>query len=229
MPPPDELSARITEAKNSAKLLLQFVQSTLPAEILDNELMEEFSYRCRTAWGTIQSYIHATNPAPDEDTLLTLIETNDELSVSLSKHQHAILNARKALGSATSQSPELFGDNVAADAATRPVPPPLPHRDMPSQSQPVEAAPAPILAPVPARVPVPEYAPAPAPAPQPISTGGAMGGPGNGAGRYEYRSEDFQVQNPFADDNTDHTHAGHQQMGVTHTNERFYQPAERTT
>lgn len=207
------------------------MQSTPPAEILDNELMAEFSYRCRTASGTIQSYIHATNPAPDEDTLLTLIEANDELSVSLSKHQHAILNARKALGSATSQSPVLSGDIAAASAATRPVPPPLPHRDVSSQPQPVEAAAAaaPILAPVPARVPVPEYAPAPALAPQPISTGGALGDPNNRTGRYEYRSEDFQVQNPFADDNLGHTDAGHQQMGVTHTNERFYRPAERTT
>jgi hypothetical protein len=32
-------------------------------------------------------YIHSTNPAPDEDTLLTLIETNDEISVAVSQQQ----------------------------------------------------------------------------------------------------------------------------------------------
>ncbi|KAL2820672.1 hypothetical protein BJX63DRAFT_280183 [Aspergillus granulosus] len=188
LPAPDELVARISEAKTSAKLLMQFVQSTTPAEMLSNDLIQEFSGRCRRASRAIQNYIHATNPPPDEDTLLTLIETNDELSVALSKHQRAMLQARKALGQqsppaeSANQSPEPT-DQVAGTGAVRPVPPP----------------------------PMPERSPTP---PSPISpvaltqrsgttrtvisdVSTASGNPG--AGRYEYRSEDYQVQNPFAD------------------------------
>lgn len=90
---------RIEEAKTSAKLLLQVVQSTPPAEMLDNELVKEFSHRCQSASRSIQGYINAEDPAPDDDTLLTLIETNDQLSLALSKHQRAVLEARKALAS----------------------------------------------------------------------------------------------------------------------------------
>lgn len=98
LPPPDELAARVSEARTSAKLLIQLVQSTPPAEMHGNELIKEFSDRCRAASRSIHGYIESTNPAPDEHTLVTLIETNDELSVSLSKYSHAILEARKVCG-----------------------------------------------------------------------------------------------------------------------------------
>lgn len=170
LPPPDELAARITEAKTSAKLLVQFVQSTPPAEILENELIKEFSDRCRSASRTIQHYIHATNPPPDEDTLLTLIEVNDELSMSLSKHQHALLHARRALGQSNSQAPSI--SETTASGGPSVVPPPVPPRD----------------------IPIPPAMPLAAP-----SATRASPSANNGAGRSEYRSEDFQVQNPFAD------------------------------
>lgn len=115
---------------------------------------------------------------------MTLIEANDELSVSLSKHQRAILNARKTLGNTSDESPASSGE-VATSAAARPVPaPPLPQRDEPSQPQSSS----------------PEAVPAPPAAP--TSTGENTEGTNNGPGRYEYRSEDFQVHNPFADYNT---------------------------
>ncbi|KAL3468157.1 hypothetical protein BJX64DRAFT_85205 [Aspergillus heterothallicus] len=192
LPPPDELVSRISEAKTSAKLLMQFVQSTTPAEMLSNDLIQEFSGRCRRASRAIQNYIHATNPPPDEDTLLTLIETNDELSVALSKHQHAMLQARKALGQQTppaesaNQSPEP-SDQFAGTGAVRQIPPPLPQR---SQTPPPHSPPSPD-------------------SPEALAhrfgttktvvydVSSASGNPG--AGRYEYRSEDYQVQNPFAD------------------------------
>ena len=187
MPPPEELSARIAEARNSANLLHQLVQSTPPAEILDNELIKEFCHRCRSASRVIGNYVHSTNPAPDEDTLVTLIEANDELSVSLSKHQRAILNARKSLGNTSDESPASSGEVAPSDAA-RPVPaPPLPQRNEPSQPQ---------------SSPEATHAPAPAPPVAPTSTGENTEGTANGPGRYEYRSEDFQVHNPFADYNT---------------------------
>lgn len=71
------------------------MQSTSPAEISSNELIKEFAERCSSASKSIQSYIHADNPAPDEDTMLTLIETNEQLSQAMSKHQRAVLNARR--------------------------------------------------------------------------------------------------------------------------------------
>ena len=95
LPPPAELAQRVEEAKTSAKLLSQVVQSTPPAEVLGNELIKEFVDRCQSASRSIQSYIHSDNPPPDEDTLLTLIETNDQLATALSKHQRAMLQARR--------------------------------------------------------------------------------------------------------------------------------------
>ncbi|KAJ5658801.1 uncharacterized protein N7484_002450 [Penicillium longicatenatum] len=103
-PEPGELAARVEEARNSAKLLTQFVQMTPASEIDQNELIKEFIDRCRTSSRLIQSYIHANNPAPDEDTLLTLIECNDEISVALSQQQRAMLKARKARGSTSPHS-----------------------------------------------------------------------------------------------------------------------------
>ena len=107
LPPPHELASRIEEAKTSGKLLFQVVQSTPPNEILGNELISEFSERCQSASRSIQGYIHADNPAPDEDTLLTLIETNDQLSIAMSKHQRAVLQARKVTGQVTPDPPAV--------------------------------------------------------------------------------------------------------------------------
>ena len=51
--------------------------------------------------------MNAQNPAPDPDTMLTLIETNDQLNIAMSKHQRSVLSARKAAGLATpSPAPE---------------------------------------------------------------------------------------------------------------------------
>lgn len=98
LPPPAELAQRVEEAKTSAKLLSQVVQSTPPNEVLGNELIKEFVERCQTATRSMQDYIHSDNPAPDEDTLLTLIETNDQLATAMSKHQRALLQARRTTG-----------------------------------------------------------------------------------------------------------------------------------
>ncbi|MCJ1409729.1 hypothetical protein MMC19_003812 [Ptychographa xylographoides] len=112
LPPPHELASRIEEAKTSGKLLLQVVQSTPTNEVLNNELIKEFSDRCQSASRSIQGYINSDNPPPDEDTLLTLIETNDQLSVAMSKYQRAVLQARKV-------------------ATPSPIPPAIPSRGPP--------------------------------------------------------------------------------------------------
>lgn len=104
IPPPHELAQRVEEAKTSAKLLLQVVQSTPPNEVVGNELIKEFVDRCQSASRSIQGYIHSDNPPPDANTLLTLIETNDQLASAISRHQRALLQARRVLG-ATSTLP----------------------------------------------------------------------------------------------------------------------------
>ncbi|KAF2642172.1 hypothetical protein P280DRAFT_468613 [Massarina eburnea CBS 473.64] len=98
LPPPVELASRIEEARTSAKLLLQLVQSTPSNELLGNDLIKEFSERCIAAQRSIQGYINCDSPAPDDDTMLTLIETNEQLSLAASKHQRAVLQARRLLG-----------------------------------------------------------------------------------------------------------------------------------
>lgn len=98
LPSPAELAQRVEEAKTSAKLLTQVVQSTPSTEVLGNELIKEFVERCQSATRSMQSYIHSDNPPPDEDTLLTLIETNDQLATAMSRHQRAMLQARKVTG-----------------------------------------------------------------------------------------------------------------------------------
>lgn len=40
----------------------------------------------------------AENPAPDNDTMLTLIETNEQLNKAMNLHQRAVLSARQAAG-----------------------------------------------------------------------------------------------------------------------------------
>jgi hypothetical protein len=105
LPPPTELAGRIEEARTSAKLLLQFVQSTPPNELLSNDLVKEFAERCTAAQRSIQGYIACDNPAPDDDTMLTLIETNEQLSLAASKHQRAVLQARRLMGASPSPTP----------------------------------------------------------------------------------------------------------------------------
>lgn len=98
LPQPHELSSRIEEARTSAGLLSQVVQSTPPSEIIQNELVREFADRCQSASRSIQAYMIAENPSPDNDTMETLIETNEQLNKAMNQHQRAILSARKAAG-----------------------------------------------------------------------------------------------------------------------------------
>jgi hypothetical protein len=138
LPPPVELAARIEEARTSAKLLLQLVQSTPANELLGNELVKEFAERCTSAQRSVQTYINCDHPPPDDDTMLTLIETNEQLSLAASKHQRAVLQARRAVGAAP--SPPVLNNNYSAlppvpapsTAYTPPPPqPPAPQTEIP--------------------------------------------------------------------------------------------------
>ena len=151
LPAPHELAARIEEAKTSAKLLQQVVMSTPTNEILGNDLIKEFADRCQSASRSVQGYIHADNPAPDDDTLLTLIETNDQLSNAMSKHQRAVLNARKLLSppGPTPSPPALSAASEPPKEEQNPFADPnQPPASLQAPLQPTpQAAPAPPLAP----------------------------------------------------------------------------------
>ncbi|KAI1445214.1 hypothetical protein F5Y02DRAFT_133765 [Annulohypoxylon stygium] len=95
LPNPVELASRLEEARTSAKLLQQVVTNTPPVEVLSNDLIKEFADRCTSASRSIQIYMTAEDPAPDNDTMESLIDTNEQLQASLSLHQRAMLNARK--------------------------------------------------------------------------------------------------------------------------------------
>jgi hypothetical protein len=72
--------------------------NTPPAQFLDDELVKEFADRCLSASRSIQGYMVCENPAPDNETMETLIDTNEQLQTALNQHQRARLNARKQLG-----------------------------------------------------------------------------------------------------------------------------------
>jgi hypothetical protein len=97
MPNPVELANRLEEARTSAKLLEQVVACTPPSDVLNNDLIKEFSDRCLSASRSIQGYM-SSEPAPDNDTMESLIDTNEQLQRSLNQHQRAILQAKKHLG-----------------------------------------------------------------------------------------------------------------------------------
>ncbi|ROT41656.1 hypothetical protein SODALDRAFT_125198 [Sodiomyces alkalinus F11] len=98
LPNPVELASRLEEARNSAKLLIQFVNNTPPSDLLQNALVREFADRCQSASRSVEMYMKAENPAPDNDTMESLIDVNEQLQTALNQHQRAVLAARKHLG-----------------------------------------------------------------------------------------------------------------------------------
>ena len=98
LPEPAELVNRLEEARTSAKLLEQVVMNTPPNEFLNNDLIKEFADRCQSASRSIQGYMISENPAPDNETMESLIDTNEQLQAALNQHKRAILNARKHMG-----------------------------------------------------------------------------------------------------------------------------------
>jgi hypothetical protein len=116
LPPAHELASRIEEARNTAKILLQLIQQSPPEELVGNELVREFNERCQAAQKSMQVYINCDSPPPDDDTMLTLIETNEQLSLAGSRYQRAVLTAKRQLGTAPSEttSPEAMNDGYGA-------------------------------------------------------------------------------------------------------------------
>lgn len=173
------------------------------------------------------------NPPPDENTMLTLIETNEQLSVALSKYQRTLLNARKALGTSTPvTSPGSDGNSPGNVHSPPPGPPPgLPPTnghingnggsgilipELGSQSSsPVnanESRSPPVLASLSepfslSRFDTPFEVAADVPATTTTTTRTVSPSSTQPAGkRYEYNADDFAVENPFADNAAEDSH-----------------------
>lgn len=97
LPDPIELASRLEEARTSAKLLEQVVMNTPPGEMFSNELIKEFADRCQSASRSILGYMSCDNPGPDNETMESLIDTNEQLQTALNQHRRAVLNAKKQL------------------------------------------------------------------------------------------------------------------------------------
>ncbi|KAJ8125206.1 hypothetical protein O1611_g8433 [Lasiodiplodia mahajangana] len=85
----------------------QVVTNTPPGEILGNDLIKEFAERCQSASRSIQGYMASENPAPDNETMEALIDTNEQLQNALNLHQRATLNARKHVASLATDNNDL--------------------------------------------------------------------------------------------------------------------------
>lgn len=166
------------------------------------------------------------NPPPDENTMLTLIETNEQLSVALSKYQRTVLNARKALGTSTPVTSP--GSNGSSSNVHNP-PPGLPSvngqtngndvesgiliPDLGSQSSsPANANESRSLPPLASlnepfsltRFDTPIEVAADVPATNTRTVSPTSTQPT--AKRYEYNADEFAVENPFADNAAEDGH-----------------------
>ncbi|GAP89923.2 putative gat domain-containing protein [Rosellinia necatrix] len=108
LPEPVELAGRLEEARTSAKLLQQVVTNTPPGEIIGNDLIKEFAERCQSASRSIQGYMASDDPTPDNETMESLIDTNEQLQSALNLHQRAMLNARKHVESLANNNTDLL-------------------------------------------------------------------------------------------------------------------------
>lgn len=117
LPDTVELASRLEEARTSAKLLEQVVMNTPPGETLDSDLIKEFADRCLSASRSIQGYMVSTDPAPDNDTMESLIDTNEQLQTALNQHQRAVLSARKQLGQNVSREDTPVSSPPPTDSA----------------------------------------------------------------------------------------------------------------
>ncbi|KAK1840610.1 gat domain-containing protein [Colletotrichum chrysophilum] len=142
LPSPSELASRLEEARTSAKLLSQVVINTPPQEVLDNDLIKEFADRCQSASRSVQLYMRAENPSPDNDTMENLIDTNEQLQSALNQHQRAVLGARKQLGiGARSEN----ASPISPQSATGQHPEPPQQQWSQAQSSSSSSTPAPVL------------------------------------------------------------------------------------
>jgi hypothetical protein len=93
LPPPQELDSRIQEARTSADLLIQMLETTSPKELLGSELIREFASRCSSAGMSLDLYMKCDDPSPNSLTMLQLRGARDLITTALLKNQQALYRA----------------------------------------------------------------------------------------------------------------------------------------
>lgn len=192
LPGPAELANRLEEARTSANLLTQLVANTPSTEVLDNDLIKEFADRCLSASRSIQGYMTAENPSPDNETMENLIDVNEELQQALNNQKRAMLSARKELGLGDrSQDPSPQPPPEVNGLSRPPMPAPLSSSSV--TAPPVSWKPADNGKGKGRQDPEGEYVPPP-PGPPP---GHSVAGPSRSANATPYSVE--EEQDPFRD------------------------------
>ncbi|CAK7219168.1 hypothetical protein SCUCBS95973_003728 [Sporothrix curviconia] len=98
LPKPSELRRRLREAKTTASVLADVVNTTTPAALLKHDLADDLSARCRRATNQVLEYMNTRDPIPDNNEMAELLATHEALEQTLHHYHRAVLEARKSLG-----------------------------------------------------------------------------------------------------------------------------------
>ncbi|CAK7204277.1 hypothetical protein SEUCBS139899_007032 [Sporothrix eucalyptigena] len=113
LPKPRELRKRLDEAKTTAGVLADVVNTTTPAVLLKHDLADDLSARCRRATNQVLEYMNTRDPIPDNHEMAALLATHEVLEQTLHHYHRAVLEARKSLG--VGEMRRSADGNVAAE------------------------------------------------------------------------------------------------------------------
>lgn len=122
-PSPENLASRLREARTSARLLQQVVDTAAPDDINGNDLMRELAERCQHASAALQSVIGGDNVARTDSVVLSSIEANDLLTSALSNYHRAAIQARRNSNPTSSQTTSDTTLSSAPTSLQAPQPP----------------------------------------------------------------------------------------------------------
>ncbi|ERS98232.1 hypothetical protein HMPREF1624_05015 [Sporothrix schenckii ATCC 58251] len=98
LPKPRELRKRLDEAKTTASVLADVVNTTTQDGLLRHDLADDLSARCRRATNQVLEYMNTHDPIPDNYEMAALLSTHEVLEQTLHHYHRAVLEARKSLG-----------------------------------------------------------------------------------------------------------------------------------
>lgn len=113
LPKPRELRKRLDEARTTAGVLADVVNTSTPAVLLKHDLADDLSARCRRATNQVLEYMNTRDPTPDNHEMAALLATHEVLEQTLHHYHRAVLEARKSLG--VGESRRTSDGNVAAE------------------------------------------------------------------------------------------------------------------
>ncbi|EPE04606.1 gat domain-containing protein [Ophiostoma piceae UAMH 11346] len=97
LPKPRELRRRLDEAKTTAGVLADIVNTTTPSGLLKHDLADDLVARCRRAASQVLEYLDTKDPFPDNQEMAALLSTHEVLQQTLRHYYGAVLEARKAV------------------------------------------------------------------------------------------------------------------------------------